>query len=68
MTAKLRILKLVKEFGLGLKPTKDIVDTYIKEDTLIFPLKLVYEGRLEDLDVEKIKGLFIEDGYTFDIY
>ena len=27
---------------------------------LIFPLKLVYEGRPEDLDVEKIKGLFIE--------
>lgn len=68
MTAKLQILKLVKEFGLGLKPTKDIVDTYIKEDALIFPLKLVYEGRLEDLDVEKIKGLFIENGYTFDIY
>lgn len=22
----------------------------------------------EDLDVEKIKGLFIENGYTFDIY
>lgn len=68
MTAKLQILRLVKEFGLGLKPTKDIVDTYIKEDALIFPLKLVYEGRLEDLDVEKIKGLFIENGYTFDIY
>ena len=45
-----------------------IVDTYIKEDALIFPLKLVYEGRPEDLDVEKIKGLFIENGYTFDIY
>lgn len=68
MTTKLQILKLVKEFGLGLKPTKDIVDTYIKEDALIFPLKLVYEGRPEDLDVEKIKGLFIENGYTFDIY
>lgn len=68
MTAKLQILRLVKEFGLGLKPTKDIVDTYIKEDALIFPLKLVYEGRPEDLDVEKIKGLFIENGYTFDIY
>lgn len=26
------------------------------------------EGRPEDLDVEKIKGLFIENGYTFDIY
>lgn len=37
---------------------------YIKEDALIFPLKLVYEGRPEDLDVEKIKGLFIENGYT----
>lgn len=68
MAAKLQILRLVKEFGLGLKPTKDIVDTYIKEDALIFPLKLVYEGRPEDLDVEKIKGLFIENGYTFDIY
>ena len=68
MTTKLQILKLVKEFGLGLKPTKDIVDTYIKEDALIFPLKLVYKGRPEDLDVEKIKGLFIENGYTFDIY
>lgn len=68
MTAKFQILRLVKEFGLGLKPTKDIVDTYIKEDALIFPLKLVYKGRLEDLDVEKIKGLFIENGYTFDIY
>lgn len=68
MTTKLQILKLVKEFGLGLKPTKDIVDTYIKEDALIFPLKLVYEGRPEDLDVEKIKGLFIENSYTFDIY
>lgn len=68
MTAKFQILKLVKEFGLGLKSTKDIIDAYIKEDALIFPLKLVYEGRLEDLDVEKIKGLFIENGYTFDIY
>lgn len=68
MTAKFQILRLVKEFGLGLKPTKDIIDTYIKEDALIFPLKLVYKGRLEDLDVEKIKGLFIENGYTFDIY
>lgn len=39
---------------------------YYKINTL--PLKLVYEGRPEDLDVEKIKGLFIENGYTFDIY
>lgn len=68
MTAKLQILKLVKEFGLGLKPTKDIVDTYIKEDTLIFPLKLVYEGPLEDLDIENIKELFSKNGYTFDIH
>lgn len=68
MTAKFRILKLVKEFGLGLKPTKDIIDTYIKEDALIFPLKLVYEGRLEDLDIENIKELFSKNGYTFDIH
>lgn len=68
MTAKFRILRLVKEFGLGLKPTKDIVDTYIKEDALIFPLKLVYEGRLEDLDIENIKELFSKNGYTFDIH
>lgn len=68
MTTKLQILRLVKEFGLGLKPTKDIVDTYIKEDALIFPLKLVYEGRLEDLDIENIKELFSKNGYTFDIH
>lgn len=68
MTAKLQILKLVKEFGLGLKSAKDIVDTYIKEDTLIFPLKLVYEGPLEDLDIENIKELFSKNGYTFDIH
>lgn len=67
MTAKIQILKLVKEFGLGLKSAKDIVDTYIKEDALIFPLKLVYEGRLEDLDIENIKELFNKNGYTFDI-
>lgn len=68
MTAKLQVIKLVKEFGLGLKSAKDLVDEYIKEDTLIFPLKLVYEGRLEDLDVENIKELFSKNGYTFDIY
>lgn len=68
MTAKFQILRLVKEFGLGLKPTKDIIDTYIKEDALIFPLKLVYEGRLEDLDIENIKELFSKNGYTFDIH
>lgn len=45
-----------------------IVDTYIKEDTLIFPLKLVYEGPLEDLDIENIKELFSKNGYTFDIH
>lgn len=68
MTAKFQILRLVKEFGLGLKPTKDIIDTYIKEDALIFPLRLVYEGRLEDLDIENIKELFSKNGYTFDIH
>ena len=68
MLAKLQVIKLVKEFGLGLKSAKDLVDKYTKEDTLIFPLKLVYAGTLEDLDIEKIKGLFIENGYTFDIY
>lgn len=68
MTAKFLILRLVKEFGLGLKPTKDIIDTYIKEDALIFPLRLVYEGRLEDLDIENIKELFSKNGYTFDIH
>lgn len=68
MTAKIQILKLVKEFGLGLKSAKDLVDEYIKEDALIFPLSLVYEGRLEDLDVENIKELFNKNGYTFDIY
>lgn len=68
MIAKFQVIKLVKEFGLGLKSAKDLVDKYTKEDTLIFPLKLVYEGRLEDLDIEKIRGLFIENGYTFDIY
>ena len=68
MTAKFQILRLVKEFGLGLKPTKDIIDTYIKEDALIFPLKLVYEGRLEDLDIENIKELFSKNGYTSLLY
>lgn len=68
MTAKVRVVCLIKNFGLGLRSAKDIVDTYIKEDTLIFPLKLVYEGRLEDLDVENIKELFSKNGYTFDIY
>lgn len=68
MLAKLQVVKLIKEFGLGLKSAKDIVDTYTKEDTLIFPLKLVYEGRLEDLDIENIKELFSKYDYTFDIY
>lgn len=68
MLDKLQVVKLIKEFGLGLKSAKDIVDTYTKEDTLIFPLKLVYEGRLEDLDIENIKELFSKYDYTFDIY
>lgn len=68
MTAKVRVIYLIKKFGLGLRPAKDIVDTYIKEDTLIFPLKLVYEGPLEDLDIENIKELFSKNGYTFDIH
>lgn len=68
MAAKIRVTCLIKKFGLGLKSAKDIVDTYIKEDTLIFPLKLVYEGPLEDLDIENIKELFSKNGYTFDIH
>lgn len=68
MTAKVRVICLIKKFGLGLRPAKDIVDTYVKEDTLIFPLKLVYEGPLEDLDIENIKELFSKNGYTFDIH
>lgn len=68
MTAKVRVICLIKKFSLGLRPAKDIVDTYIKEDTLIFPLKLVYEGPLEDLDIENIKELFSKNGYTFDIH
>lgn len=68
MTAKVRVICLIKKFGLGLRPAKDIVDTYVKEDTLIFPLKLVYEGILEDLDIENIRELFNKHGYTFDIY
>lgn len=68
MATKIRVTCLIKKFGLGLKSAKDIVDTYIKEDTLIFPLKLVYEGPLEDLDIENIKELFSKNGYTFDIH
>ena len=68
MAAKIRVTCLIKKFGLRLKSAKDIVDTYIKEDTLIFPLKLVYEGPLEDLDIENIKELFSKNGYTFDIH
>lgn len=68
MAVKIRVTCLIKKFGLGLKSAKDIVDTYIKEDTLIFPLKLVYEGPLEDLDIENIKELFSKNGYTFDIH
>ena len=68
MAGKIRVTCLIKKFGLGLKSAKDIVDTYIKEDTLMFPLKLVYEGPLEDLDIENIKELFSKNGYTFDIY
>ena len=68
MAAKIRVICLIKKFGLRLKSAKDIVDTYIKEDTLIFPLKLVYEGPLEDLDIENIKELFSKNGYTFDIH
>lgn len=68
MTAKVRVICLIKKFGLGLRPAKDIVDTYVKEDTLIFPLKLVYEGILEDLDIENIRELFNKHGYTFDIH
>lgn len=68
MAAKIQVTCLIKKFGLRLKSAKDIVDTYIKEDTLIFPLKLVYEGPLEDLDIENIKELFSKNGYTFDIH
>lgn len=68
MTAKVRIICLIKNFGLGLVSAKDIVDTYIKEDTLIFPLKLIYGGIVEKLDIENIKELFSKNGYTFDVY
>ena len=46
---------------------KDIVDEYSRGDNLTFPLHLVYEGKVADLNVEQLKCIFSSTGYTFDI-
>lgn len=69
MSARLQVVKLLKDtFGLNLKYAKDIVDEHIGDDDLTFPLKLVYEGKYEDLDVRRLKGIVDLAGYTLEIY
>lgn len=69
MKARLQIIKLLRDiFGLNLKYAKDLVDEHIKEDNLTVPLKLVYEGRFRDLDIERLKEIFNLNGYIFEIY
>lgn len=66
--AKLQTLKVIKDvFSLGLKHAKDIVDEYSRGDNLTFPLHLVYEGKVADLNIEQLKSIFSSAGYTFDI-
>ena len=69
MQAKLHVIKVIKEiFDLDLRTAKDIVDTYLKGDNLIFPAKLLYENRTFALDAERIKTKFFNYGYTFNMY
>lgn len=69
MRTKLQVIKLLKDtFGLNLKYAKDIVDRYIGDDNLTFPLKLVYEGKYKDLDIRRLKGIVDLAGYTLEIY
>ena len=66
--AKLQIIKVIKDiFSLDLKHAKDIVDEYSRKDNLTFPLHLVYKGKVADLNIEQLKGVFSYAGYTFDI-
>lgn len=36
-------------------------------DILTFPLHLVYEGKVVDLNIKQLKSIFSSAGYTFDI-
>lgn len=66
--AKLQTIKVIKDvFSLDLKHAKDIVDEYSRGDNLTFPLHLVYEGKVADLNIEQLKSIFSSAGYTFDI-
>lgn len=54
-------------FNTKLKETKDLVDKYITEDSLAFPLNLVYSGKIEDLDMDKLEAMFTYKAYTLTI-
>lgn len=65
---RLRLVKLTKEsFSLGLKEAKDLVDTHIAGDELIFPLNTVYTGDVENLNILYLKEVFYREGFEFNI-
>lgn len=66
--AKVLLIKLVKEnFSLSLREAKDLVDEYITEDALIFPLDKVYTGDIESLNIQYLKDAFHKEEYEFNI-
>lgn len=66
---RLRLVKLTKEsFSLGLKEAKDLVDTHITEDGLIFPLNMVYTGDVENLNMVYLRNVFLNEGFEFNIF
>lgn len=66
--SRLVLVKLIKEsFSLGLKEAKDLVDTHITEDGLIFPLNMVYTGDVEKLNTQYLKAVFLNDEFEFNI-
>lgn len=66
--AKVRTISVIRDvFSLDLRQAKDIIDKYSRGDNFTFPLHLVYEGKVADLNVEQLKCIFSSAGYTFDI-
>lgn len=69
MRNRIQIIKLIMDvFNTKLKETKDLVDEYITEDNLTFPLNLIYSGKIEGLNIDNIKAEFACKAYTLTIH
>lgn len=68
MRNRIQIIKLITDvFNTRLKETKDLVDEYITEDNLTFPLNLIYSGKIEELNIDNVKAEFACKAYTLTI-